>query len=87
MDDKKPLKDWTLNELKNHCKANIGKCSFDAVCPFKMICFNIEKDKYRLVEAHYPLNWNFDNTKLVCPESPPEVKERCECRHKRGGLK
>lgn len=66
----KPLKDWTLNELKIYCKTYIGKCSFDVTCPFKMICYTIEKDKYRVVEGQYPLNWNLDNMTPVSPNPP-----------------
>lgn len=41
MGNKKPLKDWTLGELKLFCQENAGYTKCLSGCPFKSICDSI----------------------------------------------
>lgn len=38
MDNKKPLRYWTLEELKRSCQENVGPTGCMSRCPFKSIC-------------------------------------------------
>lgn len=71
----KPLKDWTLGELKEYCNSTAGaeQC-LDGACPFKAVCDYLIEATDCCADAVTPGDWDLSEPPRWTAEDIEDAK-------------